>query len=145
MRKSNIRDNASLFLLQIACIVHMVPNWKDLRLRVFTFSSKETDEEILEEEKSLKMLLSNLRIEAEPYVLRSSTQVDEQESFSQIAERCNQFLRAKCENTAVLFLYLPHPSFFPGKEYLETLSRLTEGLPPLLLVHGLRTVITTNL
>eukprot|EP00090_Calanus_glacialis_P041695 TRINITY_DN74208_c0_g1_i1.p1 TRINITY_DN74208_c0_g1~~TRINITY_DN74208_c0_g1_i1.p1 ORF type:complete len:618 (+),score=98.99 TRINITY_DN74208_c0_g1_i1:78-1856(+) len=144
--ETNISDNTSLFLMQIACIVHMVPHWKDLKLRIFTLSKLATDEEILEKERSLKNMLENLRIRAQPFVLRYEDELERKENPLDMIKNSNQFLKLKCKDTAVLFLYLPHPPACTEQEaYLYQLDQLTDGLPPLLLVHGLRPVITTNL
>jgi len=144
--ETDISDNTSLFLMQIACIVHMVPHWKDLKLRIFTLSKEATDEEIIEKERILKDMLENLRIRAQPYILRYEDELGNQENSTDLIKNSNQFLKMKCEDTAVLFLYLPLPPNNSDQEnYLSQLDQLTDGLPPLLLVHGLRPVITTNL
>merc|ERR1711892_1558535 len=119
----------------------MVPHWKDLKLRIFTLSKEATDEEII-----VKDMLENLRIRAQPYILRYEDELGNQENSIDLIKNSNQFLKMKCEDTAVLFLYLPLPPNNSDQEnYLSQLDQLTDGLPPLLLVHGLRPVITTNL
>ena len=59
----------------------------------------------------------------------------------------NQFIKAKCNETAVSFVYLPKPPKEPSRhrEYLGQLDTLTYGLPPTILVHGVSPVITTTL
>ena len=59
----------------------------------------------------------------------------------------NEFIRAKCSETAVAFIYLPKPSENPGDHlrYLSTLDELTKNLPPTILVHGVSPVVTTTL
>ena len=131
--------------MQIACIVHMVPHWKDLRLRVFTLSASATDQEVSEKEKLLKELLEKLRIRGQPHVLRYEDDLDKRENLSVLIQNSNQLLKMKSEDTAVIFLYLPFPSDSDHEQYLNNIDQLTDGLPPLLLVHGLRPVITTNL
>ena len=59
----------------------------------------------------------------------------------------NLFIRSKCDETAVSFVYLPRPPSNPDLHptYLQCLDRLTLGLPPTLLVHGVSPVMTTTL
>ena len=59
----------------------------------------------------------------------------------------NQFILSKCAETAVSFIYLPRPPSDPCRHsaYLDHLDRLTGGLPPLILVHGVSPVTTTTL
>ena len=49
-------DQSFLFLLQIACIVHMTDNWKKLKLRLFHFCQEE------EKQQEIQALLENLRM-----------------------------------------------------------------------------------
>ena len=59
----------------------------------------------------------------------------------------NEFIRVKCAETAVSFIYLPRPSPDPGhhSSYLSMLDTVTRELPPTILVHGVSPVITTTL
>ena len=59
----------------------------------------------------------------------------------------NEFIRSKCVETAVSFIYLPRPPVSPDLhvQYLHQLDLLTRGLPPSILVHGVSPVMTTTL
>ena len=58
----------------------------------------------------------------------------------------NEFIRVKCSETAVSFVYLPRPSASScAAQYVARLERMTRNLPPTLLVHGVSPVITTTL
>ena len=60
----SISDQSFLFLLQIACIVHMTDNWKKLKLRLFHFIESEEGQE------EMRNLLENLRIRGETVLCR---------------------------------------------------------------------------
>ena len=60
--QTNVTDTSSLFILQLACIVNMVPRWKKMKIRVFLaardcssrISGKSTNCEIHEEYNSAR-------------------------------------------------------------------------------------------
>jgi len=59
-------DVASLFMMQLACIINMLPVWKNLQLRVFLCEIGENGDQSFERpaEFRLKQLLNQLRIAA---------------------------------------------------------------------------------
>ena len=59
----------------------------------------------------------------------------------------NEFIRVKCPETAVSFIYLPKPpsNTEHHTSYLSRLELVTRGLPPTILIHGVSPVITTTL
>ena len=79
-------DQSFLFLLQIACIVHMTDNWKKLKLRLFHFCQEE------EKQQEIKALLENLRIRGETVLCRDKPEEALDQSDSQISN-INRYLR----------------------------------------------------
>ena len=79
-------DQSFLFLLQIACIVHMTDNWKKLKLRLFHFCQEE------EKQQEIKALLENLRIRGETVLCRDKPEEEEDQSDSRISN-INKYLR----------------------------------------------------
>ncbi|XP_023327939.1 solute carrier family 12 member 9-like isoform X4 [Eurytemora carolleeae] len=158
---TDITDNTSLFLFQLACIVNMVPKWRKHQLRVF-MCVRAADSDIAGKEADLIRLLELLRIKAETHVLiwDHLTSLFQAESSQVLTEECeepnisqeyllesNEFIRSKCVETAVSFIYLPRPPVSPDLhvQYLHQLDLLTRGLPPSILVHGVSPVMTTTL
>lgn len=159
---TDVTDNTSLFLFQLACIVNMVPKWRKHQLRVF-MCVRAADSDIAGKEADLIRLLELLRIKAETYVLvwdhlttlmhNQSMQLPDSDDdpmpviSQQYLTEANQFIRAKCSETAVSFIYLPRPPVDPHRhvQYLAQLDSLTHDLPPTILVHGVSPVITTTL
>jgi len=149
-------DNTNLFLFQLACIVNMCPSGKHTRARA-AFSN------VASKEKELQQLLEVLRIKAETFVLvwdhlacmlETGVGVEgsrEMEQYSAVSEEyllaTNEFIRVKCTETAVSFIYLPRPPSNTKQHpaYLSMLELLTRRLPPTILVHGVSPVITTTL
>lgn len=72
--------------------------------------------------------------------------------FVHIHFRANQIIRDKSDATAVTFMYLAppprtsSPNFAEvSTQYLELLTELTSELPPVVMVHGINAVTSTNL
>ena len=57
----------------------------------------------------------------------------------------NEFIRVKCSETAVSFIYLPPPPAGPPGSYVSHMEAITRNLPPTILVNGVSPVITTTL
>jgi len=156
---TNISDDTSLFMLQLACIVNQVPKWRKHELRVFIcVNAAESD--ISGRETDLIRLLEILRIKAQTYVLiwdhltsmikmqiSNSAQGSDYCLTNEYLAEANNFIQNKCSQTAVSFIYLPRPPNESDQhaQYLENLDTLTRGLPPSILVHGVSPVITTTL
>ncbi len=155
-------DTSSLFQLQLACILHMVfktiiqitksnqqskflqvPVWKDLELRVFLLPSPENEEETLRRQQRLRRQLKELRIKAR-VVVASNAPTDGQQASNSL--QINRLLLHNSTNSVVVFLYLPLPaSTQNNEEYLSALSTVSDSLPPVLFVHGISPVTSTNL
>lgn len=168
---ANRFDNTCLFVLQLACILHMVRAWKKkTKLRVFT-CIEEQREERERKEKKLAEFLKLLRIRGEikvvgwEHILRSLQQSLGEPNIGMAAlasgvhepgeplpdeymTKINGLIRDHCQETAAVFLYLPKaPSGEGNKQetYLRKLELLTNELPPTVLVHGLQPVTCTSL
>lgn len=169
---AHLFDNTSLFMLQIACILNMVPKWKShTTLRVFLPVSAESNNTARKEQK-LNMFLRQLRILADirliawdhiheflspearqimPSVEGSPDDVAQVQEYREVPESyikaLNELIAGNSSRTAVTFLYLPKP---PPEEdryarYLSQLQGLTHNLQPTVLVHGLHPVTSTTL
>ena len=158
---ASIFDDTCLFMLQLACILDMVPGWKSkTELRVFLCVNKESSSAANVEQK-LDKVLKNLRIPARIQQIsldlgETYTEISEDEDQQMslykslpkhIVEAINTRIKECSNRTAVSFLYLPQPpkSTTAQIEYLDRLTDLTNDLPPTVLVHGLNPVISTTL
>ena len=163
---SSYFDNTCLFLLQMACIINMVPGWKSKTcLRVFLFVNAQT-ENTLQKEQKLEGFLRQLRILAKIQIVSwdsvaltlnqefdmsinyaESRMQEFNETSSEFLTAINQLIKSYSSRTQVTFLYLPRPPFDKGlhRTYLRQIQGLTEGLPPTVLVHGLHPVTSTTL
>ena len=155
-------DNTCLFMLQLACILNMVPAWKSrTRLRVFLCLNAHTDNTLVKEQ-NLDAFLQKLRILAKikivtwdhidhylpPKANESSTQMSSYHTMPEdFISAINQLVSSNSSQTAVSFLYLPVPPVAGGndEQYHRSLELLTENLPPTVLVHGLHPVTSTTL
>ena len=141
-------DTSSLFQLQLACILHMVPVWKDLELRVLLIGTPENEDETQQRQIKLRRQLRQLRIKAK-VVVAGSTPADADVTSGDNLQ-LNRLLLQNSNNTAVVFLYLPLPGLgqaaaMSPQEYLSALSTVSDSLPPVLYVHGISPVTSTNL
>ncbi|KAJ1528503.1 hypothetical protein ONE63_006910 [Megalurothrips usitatus] len=163
-------DTSSLFMLQLACILNMVPGWKHLTLRVYLL---ECASQRRSNEHRLRQLLQQLRITASIYQVDGWTEklqflqryggsvlpspIDnfsaKQESQDYI-KSVNEMIKQQSQQSAALFLYLPPPpAVAPGHadysvlqtQYLQLLTKLTNDLPPTVFVYGVSAVTSTTL
>lgn len=117
--------------------------WKDLELRVFLLPSPGNEEETLRRQQKLRQHLKQLRIKAR-VVVATNTLSEGQQSSNSL--QVNRLLLQNSTNSVVVFLYLPLPA--PNQndqEYLSSLSTVSDSLPPVLFVHGISPVTSTNL
>ncbi len=162
-------DTACIFLLQVACVLHMVPAWKkQTTLRVFLCSELDEVANTNRKEK-LRRFLQELRIKAEiisvPWqnIITLNNQsmvesgIDEDlpspplPLITHVSENyiqaLNRLVKSYTQRTAVLFCYLPLPSADEREHehYLQLLDMLTAAFPPTVLVHGIQEVTTLAL
>lgn len=160
-------------MMQLACIVNMVPKWSRLTLRVcvcnevrqtsFSLASSSSTESQTEK---LSNLLKMLRISAKMFHITKWNQVLDlhNSQFKHYLQqyvfyfrlliiygycfRVNQLIREHSSETAITFLYLPTP---PSEgedaaiQYLNMLDTVSANLPPVIFVHGVSTVTSTTL
>lgn len=148
-----ISDQSWKFMVQLACILQMVPGWKNkTKLRLFSTDQLPNIESL---QRIWAKRLKQLRIECElettywpetaaPEVdIYQATEVDEaREQVFQHFERVNQHLKEHSTNSTLVFIYLPPPPLNKAvnEDYLRHMTSMTEGLPPTMLVHGLTEV-----
>lgn len=155
-------DNSSLFLLQLACILSMSSRWRSYaRLRVFICVNSLQD--MHRRDRQLKQMLDTLRIKAESIVVPWDHVVchfPQPAGASAMAQRptvelpvpyltaFNDMIKRYSEEAAITLLNLPLPpddANLHAERYLDQIRRLTDSLPPTLLVHGVSSVISTAL
>ncbi|XP_071529444.1 solute carrier family 12 member 9 [Panulirus ornatus] len=164
--ESNVFGTTSLFLMQLATILNMVSSWrKRTMLRVFLcVSSRDADPEA--QKKQVKHMLHELRINATiipvpwDHIITHLSQISsdsqseaeaDADTLSHLSDAyingVNGLISGQSVDTAVTFLYLPHPpqSSALYSYYLKLLTGITNGLRPTVLVHGISAVTTTNL
>ncbi|XP_030071547.1 solute carrier family 12 member 9 [Microcaecilia unicolor] len=167
---ASLMDTCRLFFLQMAYVLKMVHSWKRARLRIFL--CMKPDGRLEGQEEKLKCLLRDLRIQASIHIVawdsvvalhyhkqkptgtaveeahmnssRDSTQISEEylRTVNQMILHQNFFY-----TPAVRFLYLPQPPANKGlyNNYLKQLDLMTSGLGPILLIHGVSAVTSTEL
>ncbi|XP_077472379.1 solute carrier family 12 member 9-like [Stigmatopora argus] len=168
-------DICSLFLLQLACVLHETRAWSHATLRLF-LCVEEGGNLQHEEEAKLRLMLKELRMSAQVHLvawdqlvaLHWHRRVDKeqergkeldngrQEKFpSNGAQLTDEYILAvnsliqkhRVPQPAVRFLYLPHPPADTSRyrEYLHHVDLLSQDLGPTLLVHGVTPVFTADI
>uniref|UniRef100_A0A667ZP21 Solute carrier family 12 member 9 n=1 Tax=Myripristis murdjan TaxID=586833 RepID=A0A667ZP21_9TELE len=128
-------DTCSLFLLQLACVLHESRAWSQTRLRLFL--CVEAGWSLQEEEAKLQVMLKELRISAHVQTV----------AWDQVVSIQSLIRKHGAPPPAVRFLYLPRPPADTSRyqAYLHQLDLLTQDLGPTLLIHGVTPVVTTDL
>jgi len=152
-------DMASQFMMQLACIINMLPVWKNLQLRVFLCEIGENEQQPFERpaEYRLNQLLNQLRIAATIHqiaewktsnetprnrsLLKNLTRNSENETSTMSEEnlnrmklymqRINQMIRDNSNSTAVTFMYLPPPPNNSGSNFKAKCSNYLDLLSEL--------------
>ncbi|XP_077987296.1 solute carrier family 12 member 9-like [Glandiceps talaboti] len=159
-------DTACLFLLQLSCILHMVPVWrKHTIMRVFLCADRE-GEATRNRERKLHTFLTELRINAKIKIItwehitamikKVEPEAEAEEMYpvtrqqditDEYLRSINELVKQQQEETVVTFCYLPLPSADQSlhARYLEQLNIMTEGFTPTFLVHGINAVTSTAL
>lgn len=150
-------DTCADFILQLACILNMVPRWKkSTTIRLLACANHVDQERVFIQ---WQKKLSELRIEADLDIIvhdlgnhKSSTStVADDTVWAKIdldyVQSLNNMLVDRSEQTVVSFLYLPS---VPKSEayydnYMDCLEKLTDNMPPTILVHGNDQVVSTSL
>ena len=151
-------DDTQLIMLQFACIMQMVPGWKNARLRVFTCS--QSREQGVHRLDVLKSAIEELRIHARVEVVLTSTpplssdeDIPEYDACAKKTsphyvathpyEWINRIIRDRLFNTKVVFCYLPKPPADVDSyaDYLHNIETMTNDLPPCILMYGETEVI----
>ncbi|VVC26211.1 SLC12A transporter, C-terminal,Amino acid permease/ SLC12A domain [Cinara cedri] len=139
-------DTSSLFMLQLSCIIKMIAVYKKYKLRVHLLNTMDIQSQRVQ----LKQLLSSLRIKATIHEVQNWSQINNDSDKNVYISRVNQLIRDHCAETVICFVYLPIPKELHGSDlqnvsYLNTLTDLTNNLPPTILVHGVSPVTSTTL
>ena len=171
----DISNTSSQFLLQIACVLHMVRGWKQRsKMRIFLLEGLRIDDSnsyysdsIVD---SVKKQLQELRIAGSVEVVstraaRSSVAPSTKDANQHGSEllnvpestisELNALMKANSSAAGVVFTQLPPMPHILGVEsdvaaersrsYVERLQKLTDGLPPTVLALGLHQVTTNKL
>ncbi|KAJ8916761.1 hypothetical protein NQ315_013966 [Exocentrus adspersus] len=147
-------DTTSLFMMQLACIVNMVPLWSKLKLRICICDEARTSYFSLNSSTQshadkLCDLLKRLRIDAELFPVTGWRNVIESHGsdMERYTKSVNTLILQQTEETAVTFIYLPPPppNDTDATRYYNYLEIFSRNLPPTIFVHGVSTVTSTTL
>lgn len=151
-------DNCANLIMQLACILHMVPKWKSsTSIRLIVCANHLEQEQVylawrkrlreLRVEADINMIIQDLVNETNQPVLSST----EDHKWAQIdldyIKSVNRMLVDRSSQTVVSFLYLPSAPKAQEyyNSYMDCLELLTDNMPPTLLVHGNDQVVSTSI
>lgn len=151
-------NDCANYIMQLACILHMVPKWKSstsIRLiicanhldqeRVFLAWQRKLRE--LRIDADLNIIVQELVNESDRPVLNSTMDTKWAQMRGGYVESVNRMLVDRSSETAVSFLYLPSPpktqEYYDS--YMTCLELLTNNMPPTLMVHGNDQVVSTSI
>eukprot|EP00043_Microstomoeca_roanoka_P001318 m.32135 g.32135 ORF g.32135 m.32135 type:complete len:920 (-) comp10752_c0_seq2:370-3129(-) len=167
VRPSSTRSLSFDFILQMATILHMVKQWRNLKIRVFSIVDPGVD--VSAEETKIRTVLEDVRvIDAEvkmiTYIPPGPMSTEESQTFAaaSILDQyafVNRMILTNSSKTCVVFSYLYAPPEVPActsdkdysskegaiaQEYIASLDLLTKNTPPICLFHGTEPVVTPN-
>lgn len=139
----------------MACILQMVPGWKNsTKLRVFVTDVFDNMDFLFQKwQRRLKLLRIDCNLQMVNWCENSlgPSVIDLHTSSSQEKDRyftsVNQFIHSNSEHSNLIFLYLPAPNIImkENDDYLQRLTTMTQNCPPTILVHGITEVTSDSL
>lgn len=150
-------DNCANLIMQLACVLHMVPKWKSsTSVRLMVCANHVEQEKLFTQ---WQKQLGELRIEADLNIIihdlvsetNSALSSTDDSKWCEIdphyIKSVNRMLVDRSDQTAVSFLYLPiaPKSQDYYEAYMDCLEMLTDSMPPTLLVHGNDQVVSTSI
>jgi len=149
-------DSTFLLILQLSCILHMVPFWESrTKLRVMQIIETDGDDTHHQMQQStLARLLTELRIPAEVRMVHVTRDaLLETRNAHGLApatnwyRTVNQLIKLHSTDAYVVFTGLPHP---PNEEnmaqqFIQDITVLSDNLPPVMMVYGKSSVVSTSL
>ncbi|XP_074635463.1 solute carrier family 12 member 9-like isoform X2 [Acropora palmata] len=149
-------DFTFLLILQLSCILHMVPFWElRTKLRVMQIVESDAEDHYYQmQQDSLAQLLAELRIPAEVRMIHISHEAllqtrnaDGLAPATNWYKTVNQLMQVHSSEAFVVFTGLPHP---PSEEnmaqtFVQDLTVLSDNLPPVMMVYGKSPVVSTSL
>ena len=151
---STHNDVCCMFVLQLACIVNMVRKYSGCTVRTLIRVQSLESDGVDELKAAVQRTLADARINStvETVVLDAGEDVPAAYNLHSISEdymrRMNEKMRELSEKTVVSFVSLGRPPSAAvatsemKKKYLALLDILTKDLPPVLLIHGIDSVVT---
>lgn len=142
-------DYTYLLILQLSCILNMVPFWES-RTTIRLMSIVNNDDTEQSERNHLMYLLHELRIPGEVQMVHDTDEHSSQRpsvGTTEWYEHLNQLMKVHSGNAAVIFTSLPQ---VPDQEslynhFMRQISVLSDDLPPILMVYGKTKVISLSL
>ncbi|KAJ7377254.1 hypothetical protein OS493_030065 [Desmophyllum pertusum] len=149
-------DFTFLLILQLSCVLHMVPFWESRsKLRVMQIVETDGDDDNHQvQHGTLTRLLKELRIPAEVRMIHVTREVlsqtrnaDGLAPATNWYRTVNQLIKVHSADAFVVFTGLPHP---PNEEnmaqqFIQDITVLSDNLPPVMMVYGKSTVVSTSL
>ncbi|XP_065889593.1 solute carrier family 12 member 9-like isoform X2 [Dysidea avara] len=153
----SVRDNTFMLVLQLATILHMVPEWKShTKLRIFTIVETNADKE----RKYFDDMLKELRIQAN-FEMVSPLGGDSLTGYGTVGSQpesppqgslpfyigIHDFMKQYSSNASVIFTSLPPAPDDQSSylDYLQCLDQFTADLPPVVMAFGTMPVMTISL
>lgn len=148
-------DYTFLLILQLSCVLHMVPFWETRsKLRVMQIVETDGEDHHNTQHETLTRLLKELRIPAEVRMIHMTREglsltrnADGLAPATDWYRTVNQLIRTHSAEAFVVFTGLPHPPHEENmaQQFIQDITVLSDNLPPLMMVYGKSTVVSTSL
>lgn len=149
-------DYTFLLILQLSCVLHMVPFWETRsKLRVMQIVETDGEDDLHNtQHETLTRLLKELRIPAEVRMIHMTREglsltrnADGLAPATNWYRTVNQLIRTHSAEAFVVFTGLPHPPHEENmaQQFIQDITVLSDNLPPVMMVYGKSTVVSTSL